>query len=423
MKIKTKAASYDYVMTLKKPAHKRPKRPSILFRTLIRLLSIPELMSTKFEFTKERMDEAGEGPYLILMNHSAFIDLKIAFKIFYPMPFCTVCTSDGFVGKRWLMRQIGCIPTNKFVTDLTLITDMLHTLNKLNTSILMYPEASYSFDGCATPLPRGLGKLLKRMNVPVLTVMTEGAFLHDPLYNCLKKRKTKVTARLTCLLTREEIKNKSVEEIDSILDAAFSFDNFARQYETGTEIKEPFRAEGLERILYKCAACHSEGTMRGEGTHITCGHCGKIYEFDTLGRLKALSGETEFEHIPDWYRWERECVANELINGEYLLDTAVDIGIMTDYKKIYMVGEGRLIHNADGFTLTGCDGKLSYSHPPLSSYGLYADYYWYEIGDVICIGNKERLYYCFPKSKSIVAKARLAAEELYRLKKQETVKK
>ena len=96
---------------------------------------------------------------------------------------------------------------------------------------------------------------------------------------------------------------------------------------------------------------------------------------------------------------------------------------MTDYKKIYMVGEGRLIHNADGFTLTGCDGKLSYSHPPLSSYGLYADYYWYEIGDVICIGNKERLYYCFPKSKSIVAKARLAAEELYRLKKQETVKK
>lgn len=107
MKIKTKAASYDYVMTLKKPAHKRPKRPSILFRTLIRLLSIPELMSTKFEFTKERMDEAGEGPYLILMNHSAFIDLKIAFKIFYPMPFCTVCTSDGFVGKRWLMRQIG----------------------------------------------------------------------------------------------------------------------------------------------------------------------------------------------------------------------------------------------------------------------------------------------------------------------------
>lgn len=209
MKIKTKIADYEYAINLNKPKHKRPIRPSILFRTLIRLLSIPELCSTKFSYETERMDEAGDGPYLILMNHSAFIDLKIAYKIFYPMPFCTVCTSDGFVGKNWLMRQIGCIPTNKFVTDLSLVSDMLHTVNKLKTSILMYPEASYSFDGCATPLPRGLGRIIKKMGVPVITVITEGAFLHDPLYNCLKKRKTKVKAKVCCVLTRDEIREKN----------------------------------------------------------------------------------------------------------------------------------------------------------------------------------------------------------------------
>lgn len=417
MKIKTKVADYDYVAKLKKPPHKRPKKPSILFRTLIRLLSIPELLSTKFEYTREGMEKAGEGPYFILMNHSAFIDLKIAFKIFYPMPFCTICTSDGFIGKNWLMRQIGCIPTNKFVTDLTLVTDMLYTANKLKTSILMYPEASYSFDGCATPLPRGLGKMIKKMNIPVLTVITEGAFLHDPLYNCLQKRKTKVKAKLSCLLTKDEIKEKSVEEIDAILDTAFSFDNFARQYESKTEISENFRADGLERILYQCAACKSEGTMKGEGTKITCSACGKSYELDVYGRLNALSGDTEFSHIPDWYKWERDNVISEIKEGKYLLDTEVEIGVMTDFKKIYMVGSGRLIHNSDGFSLTGCDGKLNYHHSPLSSYGLYADYYWYEIGDVICIGDKNHLYYCFPKGKCNVAKARIAAEELYKIKK------
>ncbi len=417
MKIKTKVADYDYVAKLKKPPHKRPKKPSILFRTLIRLLSIPELLSTKFEYTREGMEKAGEGPYFILMNHSAFIDLKIAFKIFYPMPFCTICTSDGFIGKNWLMRQIGCIPTNKFVTDLTLVTDMLYTANKLKTSILMYPEASYSFDGCATPLPRGLGKMIKKMNIPVLTVITEGAFLHDPLYNCLQKRKTKVKAKLSCLLTKDEIKEKSVEEIDAILDTAFSFDNFARQYESKTEISENFRADGLERILYQCAACKSEGTMKGEGTKITCSACGKSYELDVYGRLNALSGDTEFSHIPDWYKWERNNVISEIKGGKYLLDTEVEIGVMTDFKKIYMVGSGRLIHNSDGFSLTGCDGKLNYHHSPLSSYGLYADYYWYEIGDVICIGDKNHLYYCFPKGKCNVAKARIAAEELYKIKK------
>lgn len=100
------------------------------------------------------------------------------------------------------------------------------------------------------------------------------------------------------------------------------------------------------------------------------------------------------------------------------MDLQVDIAVMCDYKAIYQVGSGRLIHTPEGFRLEGCDGKLSYTQSPLSSYGLYSDYYWYELGDVICIGDKDCLYYCFPKEKDVVAKARLAAEELYKIIKQ-----
>lgn len=425
MKIKTKHVPYEYAMSVKKPKHMRPAKPWTLLGGLIRLLSVTDLAATHFSYTESRMEEAGDGPYLILMNHSSFIDLKIAFKIFFPMPFNIICTSDGFVGKEWLMRKLGCIPTQKFVTDITLIKDMLYAVNHNKTSILMYPEASYSFDGCATPLPRKLGMLLKKLNVPVLAVITDGAFLRDPLYNGLQKRKTKVSAHLSCLLTREEIAEKSVEELDRILDGAFTFDNFAKQYESGTVIDEPFRADGLNRILYRCACCGSEGTMLGKGTSLVCSNCGKHYEMNTLGRLEASDSNTEFPHIPDWYNWERECVRREIADGTYKLDIDVDIGIMSDYKAIYMVGEGHLTHDRNGFTLTGCDGKLSYTQSPLSSYGLYADYYWYEIGDVISIGNKDCLYYCFPKSKDsgkkidVVAKTRLAAEELYKLHKAE----
>ena len=53
----------------------------------------------------------------------------------------------------------------------------------------------------------------------------------------------------------------------------------------------------------------------------------------------------------------------------------------------------------------------------MACYSLYADYYWYEIADVICVGNRDALYYCFPKSDVSVAKARMAVEELYKLKK------
>ena len=66
--------------------------------------------------------------------------------------------------------------------------------------------------------------------------------------------------------------------------------------------------------------------------------------------------------------------------------------------------------------IEGADGKLDYKQSAVFSHTLYSDYYWYEIGDVIGIGNTDVLYYCFPKTdRDVVAKARLATEELYRM--------
>ena len=360
-------------------------------------------------------------PVLILMNHSSFLDLKIVSRIFYPRKYGIVCTSDGFVGKEWLMRLIGCIPTQKFVNDVTLIRDMEYLLKEKKTSILMYPEASYSFDGTATALPRKMGVLLKKLGVPVVMVSTQGAFSRDPLYNGLQKRKVKVRADVTCLFTAEELKEKTVAQLDEELNAAFSSDHFKWQQENNIQISEPFRADGLHRILYRCPHCLAEGQTWGEGTKLTCKSCGKVYRLTELGALEATDGDSRFTHIPDWYAWERAQVKADLENGSYRMDAEVDIAMMVDYKAIYRVGSGRLIHDAEGFRLTGCDGKLEYSQGPLANYGLYADYLWYEIGDVIGIGDNEFSYFCFPKTNTSVTKARLATEELYKMKKRRKV--
>ena len=276
MRIKTKNLDYDKVLAIKKPEHQKPLKPNFILASLIRLLSVFDLHATKFTFTEKRMEEVRDKPCLILMNHSCFLDLEIAFRIFYPRRMGVVCTSDGFVGKKMLMRLIGCIPTQKFVSDVTLITDMMYLLKEKNTSVLMYPEASYSFDGTATALPRKFGVLLKKLNVPVVMVTTNGAFSRDPLYNMLQKRKVKVSAHAECVLTPEEIKNKSTKEIDEILNELFSFDNFKWQKENNVVINEGFRADGLHRILYKCSECNAEGKMLGKGIYLTCENCGEI---------------------------------------------------------------------------------------------------------------------------------------------------
>lgn len=419
MKIKTTDADYTQVLAMPEENRKKPVKPNFLLSTVVRLASIPDLAATKFSYTQIGMDRLKKNePCLILMNHSSFIDLKIASKILYPRPYNIVSTSDGLVGKNWLMRNVGCIPTAKFVTDLGLVRDMIYTVKKLKCSILMYPEASYSFDGTATTLPDSLAGCVKSLKIPLVVIRTYGAFARDPLYNNLQLRKTKVSAEVEYVLSPEEIKSLSNDEINSIIKEKFTFDNFRWQQENKVKISEPFRADFLNRVLYKCPNCLTEGKTEGKGIHLTCHSCGKKWELTEYGYMKALSGETEFDHIPDWYKWERECVRNEILSGEYKLDIPVKIRMLVNSKSIYNVGDGRLVHTRDGFHLTGCDGKLDYAQKPLASYSLYSDYYWYELGDMICIGDTKALYYCFPQVEGdYVAKTRLAAEELYKITK------
>lgn len=415
MKIKIIKKTYEEVVALPQKPRKKPQRPNVFFRTLVRLLSCKDLIPTGFKCDKGDMKRAGRGPYLILMNHSCFLDMEIASGIFYPMPYGIVATTDAFVGKDWLMRQLGCIETQKFISDLKLIRDMDYMLNKKKTSVLMFPEAGYSFDGRATALPRKMGGLLKILKVPVLHVHTNGAFLRTPLYNGLRNRKVEVSAKVTCLLTAEQVKELPTEELDRVLDEAFTFDHFAWQKQNGVEITEADRAVGLERVLYKCPHCMAEGRTEGWSDRLVCHACGKTYRLEFSGEMRALEGETEIAHVPTWYDWERECVKRELKDGTYSLETAVDIAMIVDHKALYMVGKGHLSHDVNGFRLSGCDGKLLYEQKPLATYSLNSDYFWYEIGDMISVGDRERLYYCFPEKDGVVAKTRLAVEELYKL--------
>jgi len=419
MKINTRKMSYEEMLKQPRLKHKNPRKPSRFLAALVRVLSAPTLKQTKFSYTTERMDLIGKNePCLILMNHCSFTDMKLAYGIFYPRRFGIITSVDamsGILGK--LMRFLGCSPTHKYITDLTVLRDMEYMLKVNKTSVLMYPEAGYSFDGRATALPRKLGVLMKRLGVPVVTVITKGAFARDPLYNMLQIRDVQVSAHVKCLATAQELKEKSVEELDALLAADFSFDNFAWQRDEKVSIDVPFRADGLHRILYKCPHCGKENQMEGKGTELTCHACGKVWTMDEYGQLQAGEGETYFSHIPDWYTWQRECVKKEIGDGTYLLDTDVDIAVQVNLSGVCMIGEGHLTHDENGFRLTGADGKLDYRQSATASHTLYADYYWYEIGDVIGIGDNEFSYFCFPKGNTSVTKARLATEELYKLKK------
>ena len=424
MKTTVKELPYEKVMALPPRKLQKPVKPAPFWRWLIKTLAKGDLKATHFKANFSGMEKLGKKePCLVLMNHSCFMDLEIAESVLYPRPLNIVCTSDGFVGKNWLMRSIGCIPTNKFIADFVMVKNMKYALETLKSSVLMYPEASYSFDGTATPLPETLGRCLKVLNVPVIMIRTYGAFARNPLYNNLQVRKVDVSADVKYLLSPEDILNKSVDELNSILKKEFTFDNWKWQQDNKVVINEPFRADCLNRVLYKCSVCGEEGNMKGYQTELKCMHCGAKWELTengflqqkTEGHITDTGNRKSFTHIPDWYNWQREQVRREIDEGSYRIDADVDIYMLVDTKSIYKVGSGHLTHSSDGFVLDGCEGNLHYEQKPKASYSLYSDYYWYEIGDMICIGDMKTLYYCFPKGTGdVVAKARIGTEELFK---------
>ncbi|WP_026527040.1 lysophospholipid acyltransferase family protein [Butyrivibrio sp. VCD2006] len=445
MKIKVIPKSFPEVENIKTYQNKKPCKQTAFWRFIMRMVAKKDLEDCHFSYETEGMEKLNKNePCLILMNHSSSTDLEMVAEIFHDREFHIVTTLDGFIGKEWLMRQIGCIPARKFITDMPLIKDILHCLNDLKASVVMFPEASYSFDGTATKLPSSVGKCLKLFKVPVVMVTTTGSFHRDPLYNGLQKRDVTVSARVKYLLSPTDIKEKSVSELNDILKREFTFDHWRWQRENGIKVSEEFRADGLHRVLYKCPVCGKEKTLTGKGINLSCSFCKMVWVLTDDGSLVKqniseneihdnnsinanpasisqahttyLERNYDFSYISDWYRWERDSVKKEITEGKYYLDIPVDIIAVKDTKAAYRIGEGRLVHNINGFTLTGCNGELSYSQSPKHSYSLYADYFWYEIGDMISIGDMNVQYYCFPKDSGVnVAKVRLATEEIYKL--------
>ena len=92
MKIKIKKRDFEKVAAMPRTPHFAPLKPLSLLRLVIRIASIPDLLATRFEYTAEGCEILKREPCLILMNHSSFIDLKIASALLFPRKYNIVMT-------------------------------------------------------------------------------------------------------------------------------------------------------------------------------------------------------------------------------------------------------------------------------------------------------------------------------------------
>ena len=96
----------------------------------------------------------------------------------------------------------------------------------------MYPEARYSPSGVTSYIPDAIGRLVKQNGVPVVTIVHHGNYLHTPFWNYRKKRKVPLHTVMTQLLTAQQVKEMTAEEITEAIRKGLQYDEYKSQKES-----------------------------------------------------------------------------------------------------------------------------------------------------------------------------------------------
>jgi len=398
-----------------------PKKQKL--RPIAWAISFPDVWKHRAKIQKINMDGI-KPPYVLLCNHNAFLDFKVTTAAIFPhranyvvaIDGFTSPTKKGFASREGLLRTVGCICKRKFTNDAILVRQLGRVVKNGDIAVL-YPEARYALCGTNAVLPESLGKLCKLLKVPVVSLIMHGHHINSPVWNLGDRGVKPVESELTCLFTAETLAKTSADEVNRVINQAFTYDDFAWQKARGILISYPKRAEGLHKVLYQCPSCKAEYKMDSKGTELFCTACGKRWEMDELGSLHAKSGETEFSHIPDWYEWERANVRLEVETGTYSFTAPVRVMSLPNANGYVHIGDGILTHNMDGFTVrgTGEYGDFEMEKPVLTLYSSHIELnYLGKYGDCVDLNTLEDSWYCYPRDVEFsVVKIALATEELY----------
>ncbi len=379
-------------------------------------ISFPDLRKRGAVIRRHDMEQLDGKPYLLLVTHSSLVDLNLMLKATHPYPVNNVMTLEGFnTYTAPLMRHLGVLGKRKFVTDINLIRNIKYCLHELKSIFVMFPETRYSLDGCTSYLPDSLGGLVRMMNVPVVILRIHGNFVTCPQWN-KKNKGIYVEADMFPIVGQDEIKELSADEIMTRIRESFEYDDYRWQFENKIVIDHPDRANGLHCLLYKCPACGKEFCTNSAGCELWCEACGKHWRQNEYGQMEALSGETEFPHIPDWSNWERECVRKEIEDGTYYFEDDVQVQTLPNWTKFYKHGMGKLIQTPEGTRIEckayGEDTVIEKA--PLDLYSMHVEYDYLGHGDCVDISTNNESYWLYTTRRDVVTKLSFATEEIYK---------
>lgn len=308
-----------------------------------------------------------KGPYLIVANHSHLLDPFFIGALIRKPVF--QMASNEFFRKplvRRFMWAMGAFPRKKGFVDFKSIKYAINIVKK-GYPLVIYPEGGRNWDGETLPILKSTAKLVKLLNVPLVTVVSRGNYLAYPRW-ADRRRKSPITIYYSKPVQFDR-KTPDEEIIDYIQKGIYNNDNYTKvEYIKG---KDP--AVGLPRLLWRCPECRTIDALREiDSRHIKCMHCGKTWEVNLNCFMRECDKDEwkAVKEFSDRMFKEEEIVPIEvdeklpLNEGEkiYLKSKKVSLYHEPYYPKLEKVSDGTLFLTSRRLIFLEDDGKvLSYN--------------------------------------------------------------
>ena len=162
--------------------------------------------------------------------------------------------------------------------------------------------------------------------------------------------------------------------LESISYNDFAYNKVARNKYVG---KKP-NAFGIDRILYKCPKCKEEHTLFVENDTVVCKKCGFRATVNEYYDLVDTSGNTLPFDIDQWYKWQRRCVAEQIVSDDFSLSLTGSICTLKldklrkspDNREILSVGRATLTNRGLVFEGKLGENEVNFDFPAKSVYSL-----------------------------------------------------
>jgi len=270
------------------------KTPKLYWHRFI-LIFIRPFYIRHFKLKEVGLENVPEkGPYLIVANHSHLLD-PFFIGTFIKRPVFQMASNEFFRKPivRRFMWAMGAFPRKKGFTDFKSIKYAIHLVRR-GYPLIIYPEGGRNWDGETLPITKSIAKLVKLLNVPLITVVSKGNYIAYPRW-AYKRRKSPITVYYSKPVTfKRNIRDEEI--IKYIEKGIYNNDNYTKI----DKIRGKNPARGLYRLLYRCPECRDIDTLKEkDGKTIVCNNCGTRWEVNLKCYMKK-KGDSKWIAIKEY---------------------------------------------------------------------------------------------------------------------------